>query len=260
MKVASGWILVSGGSSGLGAACVDRFLELGCSVLNFDIAPPRTDVLTRFPNRCQYVSGDVTKEEDVRSAIALGTKRFKKQLSAAITCAGILHSERAVGRDGAGSLDSFRRVVEINLIGTYNVARLSAESMSQVEVPVADADADAERGVIVMTASIAAFDGQTGQSAYAASKGGVAAMALPLARDFGRLGIRVVCIAPGVFETPMMQVAPEKVRSGLLAETPFPHRFGEPREFALTVQHVIENAMFNGCTLRLDAGLRMPAK
>jgi NAD(P)-dependent dehydrogenase (short-subunit alcohol dehydrogenase family) len=153
-------------------------------------------------------------------------------------------------------LESFRRVVEVNLIGTFNVVRLSAESMSQAEA----SDPDAERGVIVMTASIAAFDGQTGQSAYAASKGGVAAMALPLARDFGKLGIRVVCIAPGVFETPMMQVAPEKVRSGLLSETPFPHRFGDPREFAMTVQHVIENAMFNGCTLRLDAGLRMPAK
>jgi NAD(P)-dependent dehydrogenase (short-subunit alcohol dehydrogenase family) len=164
-----------------------------------------------------------------------------------------LHGERLLGRDGPASLEAFRRVVDINVCGTFNIVRLAAESMAKGEAT----QPDGERGVIVMTSSIAAFDGQIGQAAYAASKGAVAAMTLPLARELGRFGIRVVSIAPGVFETPMMHSASEKVRQPLLEDSVFPKRFGYPEEFAATVQQIFENPMLNGTVLRLDAGLRM---
>ena len=255
MQIDGNTILISGGSSGLGNACAVRLLQNGAKVILIDIAPPPETMLAATGENCIYIRADVTSELDVKQAIENGVERFGP-LSAAVICAGLLHSERAMGRDGPASLDAFRRVIEINLTGTFNVLRLCADAISKKTVPMPSS----ERGVIVMTSSIAAFDGQIGQSAYSASKGAVAAMTLPLARDLGRLGIRVVSIAPGVFETPMMEVAPEKVRQSLLDETAFPKRFGTPDEFASTVQHVIENAMFNGCTLRLDAGLRMPAK
>ena len=255
MRIEGNTFLIAGGSSGLGNACAQRLLRLGARVLLLDIAAPPEEMLLSYSGSCIFAKADVTNEGDVQSAIDEAVRVFGP-LSAAVICAGILHSERSVGRDGPASLSAFRRVIEINLIGTYNVLRLSAEAISKksVEDPVD------ERGVIVMTSSIAAFDGQTGQSAYAASKGGVASMTLPIARDLSRIGIRVVSIAPGVFETPMMIVAPDKVRQSLLNETAFPKRFGDPDEFASAVQHVIENPMFNGCTLRLDAGLRMPTK
>ncbi len=255
MQIDSGTILISGGSSGLGLACVERFLRAGAKVLIIDIAAPPKEMLASASGRCFYMRADVTKENEVRAAIDEGERNLGP-LSAAVICAGVLHSERSLGRDGPASLDAFRRVIEINLIGTFNVLRLSAEAIAKKTVE----DPASERGVIVMTSSIAAFDGQTGQSAYAASKGGVASMALPIARDLGRVGIRVVSIAPGAFETPMLKAAPDKVRKPLLDESAFPKRFGQPDEFASAVQHVIENSMFNGCTLRLDAGLRMPAK
>jgi NAD(P)-dependent dehydrogenase (short-subunit alcohol dehydrogenase family) len=255
MQIENNLILISGGSSGLGAACAAHFLKLGGKVLLLDIAPPKSSELIDNP-QCLYQRADVTQELDVQHAIEAGQNQLGSALSGAVTCAGVLHSERSVGRDGAGSLSAFRRVIEINLVGTFNVVRLSAEAMAKCTT----VHPDGEKGVIVMTASIAAFDGQTGQSAYAASKGGVAAMTLPLARDLGRSGIRVVSIAPGVFETPMMEVAPGAVRDSLLGQTVFPTRFGQPHEFAMTVQHVMENSMFNGCTIRLDAGLRMPIK
>ncbi len=255
MRIDGNTILIAGGSSGLGNACAQRLLRLGARVLLLDIAAPPEKMMASYSSSCIFAKADVTNEDDVQSAIDEAVQVLGP-LSAAVICAGILHSERSVGREGPASLSAFRRVIEINLIGTYNVLRLSAEAISKKSV---DDPAD-ERGVIVMTSSIAAFDGQTGQSAYAASKGGIASMTLPIARDLSRIGIRVVSIAPGVFETPMMTVAPDKVRQSLLDETAFPKRFGEPDEFASTVQHVIENPMFNGCTLRLDAGLRMPAK
>ncbi len=255
MEIVDSTILISGGSSGLGLACAERFLRGGARVLLIDIRSPPREWLAVTAEDCFYLCADVTKESEVRAAIDEGERRLGP-LSAAVICAGVLHSERSLGRDGPASLDAFRRVIEINLVGTYNVLRLSAEAIAKKTVR----DPASERGVIVMTSSIAAFDGQIGQSAYAASKGGVASMTLPIARDLGRVGIRVVSIAPGVFETPMMKAAPDKVRQSLLDESPFPKRFGDPDEFASTVQHVIENSMFNGCTLRLDAGLRMPAR
>lgn len=255
MKIAGSTILISGGSSGLGAACAQKFLLGGAKVILIDISAPLGEVFAMEKESCIYVRADVTKEDEVRAAIDEGVRRFGP-MSAAVICAGVLHSERSLGRDGPASLDAFRRVIEINLIGTFNVLRLSAEAISKTTVE----DTTLERGVIVMTSSIAAYEGQIGQSAYAASKGGVAAMTLPIARDLGRVGIRVVSIAPGVFETQMMKSAPDKVRQSLLEETVFPIRFGQPEEFASAVQHVIENPMFNGCTIRLDGGLRMRAK
>lgn len=255
MRIDGSTILISGGSSGLGAACAQIFLRRGAKVILIDLVPPLEELMATAPGNCLYRPTDVTKEDEVQAAIDEGVKQFG-QLSAAVICAGVLHSERTLGREGPASLDAFRRVIEINLIGTFNVLRLSADAISKrpVEEPTS------ERGVIVMTSSIAAFDGQIGQSAYAASKGGVASMTLPLARDLGRVGIRVVSIAPGVFETPMLDRAPDKLRQSLLDDTVFPIRFGDPDEFASTVQHVLENEMFNGCTIRLDAGLRMRAK
>ncbi len=255
MRIEGSTILISGGSSGLGLACAQTFLQGGAKVILIDICAPPKEMLAGASGGCFYMRADVTKEDEVRAAIVEG-EHCLGPLSAAVICAGVLHSERSLGRDGPASLDAFRRVIEINLIGTFNVLRLSAEAISKKSVE----DSASERGVIVMTSSIAAFEGQIGQSAYAASKGGVASMTLPIARDLGRVGIRVVSIAPGVFETPMMKAAPDKVRQSLLDESPFPKRFGDPDEFASAVQHVIENSMFNGCTLRLDAGLRMPAR
>lgn len=255
MKIHGSTILISGGSSGLGNACARRFLERGANVILLDIVPPKDDLLETHRGRCCYVAADVTSDSGVRSAIEEGESQCGP-IHAGVVCAGILHSERSLGKTGAASLDAFRRVIEVNLIGTFNVVRLCAESIAKRPAqPPSN-----ERGVIVMTSSIAAFDGQTGQSAYAASKGAVASMTLPLARDLGRVGIRVVSIAPGVFETPMMAVAPDAIRQSLLDQSAFPMRFGESYEFASTVEHVIENEMFNGCTLRLDAGLRMPIK
>jgi len=255
MKIDGNTILISGGSSGLGNACAVRLLRCGAKVILIDIAAPPEAMLAAAAGNCMFFRADVTNALDVKLAIEKGVERFGP-LSAAVICAGVLHSERLLGRDGPASLEAFRRVIEINLTGTFNVLRLCADTISKKTV----VEPTSERGVIVMTSSIAAFDGQIGQSAYAASKGAVAAMTLPLARELGRSGIRVVSIAPGVFETPMMEVAPDTVRQSLLDQTAFPKRFGEPDEFASTVQHVIENEMFNACTLRLDAGLRMAAK
>jgi NAD(P)-dependent dehydrogenase (short-subunit alcohol dehydrogenase family) len=252
MQISGKTILVSGASSGLGGACVKQMIGLGARVIGIDRSPP-SGQLTGFTND-QYWHGqsDVTDEQSVRDAIEQGTSRFGN-LSGAIACAGVLHGERLLGRDGPASLEAFRRVVDINVCGTFNIVRLAAESMAKGEAT----QPDGERGVIVMTSSIAAFDGQIGQAAYAASKGAVGAMTLPLARELGRFGIRVVSIAPGVFETPMMQAASEKVRQPLLEDSVFPKRFGYPEEFAATVQQIFENPMLNGTVLRLDAGLRM---
>ncbi len=256
MQISDATVLISGASSGLGEACAKRFLAGNAKVAMLDLRPPKDgSLLANYPDHCRFFAGDVTSESDIARAVSEIESEFGN-IAVAVTCAGILHSERCVGKEGPASLSAFSRVLEVNLIGTFNVVRLAAASMCKCQ----PSEKDGERGVIVMTSSIAAFDGQVGQAAYAASKGGVASMTLPLARELGRMGIRVVSVAPGVFETPMMQVAPDKVRQSLLDCTPFPNRFGEPSEFAQAVEHVVTNAMFNGSTLRLDAGLRMPVK
>jgi NAD(P)-dependent dehydrogenase (short-subunit alcohol dehydrogenase family) len=201
-----------------------------------------------------FVSTDVTSEEAVRAAIATGVEKFGP-LRGLVACAGVLHAERVLGRDSVASLHEFRRVIDVNLIGTFNSARLTAEAIARSEP-----GEDGLRGVVIMTSSVSAFDGQIGQAAYSASKGGVASLTLPMAREFGQHGIRVISIAPGVFDTPMMQAAPDKVRQSLIDQTPFPHRLGNPNEFAAFVCHIFENNMLNGCVLRLDGAMRMGPK
>lgn len=197
---------------------------------------------------------DVTREEDGKAAVALAVSAFG-HLHGLVNCAGIAPAEKVVGREQPHRLETFARAVQINLIGTFNMIRLAAEAMAKNSP-----GEDGERGVIVNTASIAAFDGQIGQAAYAASKGGVAAMTLPIARELARLGIRVVTIAPGVFETPMMTGFPEEVQKALAASVPFPARLGQPEEFATLVRHICENRMLNGEVIRLDGALRMPPR
>jgi NAD(P)-dependent dehydrogenase (short-subunit alcohol dehydrogenase family) len=254
MEIANSTILVTGGSSGLGAACVEVLARRGAKVIIADVVPPRDDSLGQSSDRTFFVKTDVANEVDVRSAIAAGEEEFGP-LRAVVTCAGILGAERVLGREGIASLDAFRRVIDVNLIGTFNTVRLAVEAIARNEP-----QADELRGVVVMTSSVAAYEGQIGQAAYSASKGGVASLTLPLARELGQHGIRVVSIAPGVFDTPMMQAAPAKVRQSLADQIPFPHRLGQPTEFAAMVCHVIENNMLNGCVLRLDGAIRMGPK
>jgi NAD(P)-dependent dehydrogenase (short-subunit alcohol dehydrogenase family) len=254
MRIDGSTILVTGGSSGLGAACVDMFVGRGALAIIADLASPTEDVLKGFSERVLFVKTDVTSEADVRAAIAAGEERFGS-LRGVVTCAGVLHAERVLRRSGVASLEAFRRVIEINLNGTFNAVRLAAEAIAK-STPMEDD----LRGVAVMASSVSAFEGQIGQTAYAASKGGVAALTLPLARELGSQGIRVVSIAPGVFDTPMMQAAPDKVRQSLAEQIPFPHRLGNPAEFAAMVCHAFENNMLNGCVLRLDGAIRMGAK
>lgn len=247
--------LIAGGASGLGAACVRRLAAAGASVVIADTSAAAGQALAaELGERVAFVETDVTSAESGQAAVELAIQRFGG-LHGLVNCAGILGAGRIVGRDSPHDLDLFRRVIEVNLVGTFNMLRLAAAAMS-LHPP----DAAGERGVIVNTASVAAFEGQIGQAAYAASKGGVASLTLPAARELARLGIRVVTIAPGIFETPMMQAAPDAVRQSLADQTAFPPRFGRPDEFAQLVQQTIENPMLNGCTLRLDGAVRMAAK
>lgn len=250
MSFLSPAVVVTGGSSGLGAACVRRLASQGAQGVIADLSPPSPELLSEVHAQFVYEQVDVTNELAVQQALQHAAALAP--LRAVISCAGVLHAERILKRSGPASLADFRRVIDINLCGTFNVLRLAAEAMRNNEP-----DADGERGVIVLTSSIAAFEGQLGQAAYAASKGGVAALTLPAARELGRVGIRVVTIAPGVFDTPLMQQASTEVRESLAAQIPFPQRFGKPDEFAALVKHVLENKMLNGVTLRLDGGLRM---
>ena len=247
-------LLIAGGSSGLGAACVRRLAGGGGRGVIADVKPPQPSLLEDCGQRFAFCTADVTDEAALGAAMATAQERFGP-LRGVVVCAGILHAERILGRQGLCDLNAFRRVVEVNLVGTFNVLRLAADFM-QNNVP----DAEGQRGVIITTASTAAFEGQIGQAAYAASKGGIAAMTLPAARELGRFGIRVVSIAPGVFETPMMQATSEEQRQAFQSQIPFPPRFGRPEEFAALVEHVLANRMLNGTVIRLDGGLRMAAR
>ena len=246
MQVEGNTFLVTGGGSGLGAATA-RLLEGGkANVVVADLRGEGGGVNSRF------VETDVTDEASVRGAVGAALEHFGG-LHGAINCAGVASAEKTLGRKGPHSLGSFTQVVQVNLIGTFNVVRLAAEAMAKNE----PTDADGERGVIVNTASVAAFDGQVGQVAYAASKGGVVAMTLPVARDLAPLGIRVMAIAPGIFDTPMMAGLPEAARESLGKQVPFPPRLGRPEEYAALVGHIIENRMLNGEVIRLDGAIRM---
>jgi NAD(P)-dependent dehydrogenase (short-subunit alcohol dehydrogenase family) len=255
MQVTGSVFLVTGGSSGLGAGCARRFVRHGARVVLMDRnALPGKALADELGERAFFVHGDVTSESDVANALAEARSKWGR-LHGVIHCAGILHAARMVGKEGPMPLDAFARVIHVNVVGTFNVLRMVAAALA-----TEPANAEGERGVMVTTASVAAFDGQIGQAAYSASKGAVASMTLPLARELGRSGIRIVSIAPGVFETPMMQAAPDAVRNSLVEQIPFPPRFGDPEEYAALAQHIVENPMLNGTTIRLDGAIRMGPK
>lgn len=251
MNVASAVALVAGGASGLGLATVRRLAAAGAQVVLADL--PSSDgraVAEQAGPGVRFVPADVTDEDAVAAAVATAAELGR--LNVAVNCAGIGPPARIVARDGAPApLDGFRRVLEVNLVGTFNVLRLAAAEMVRH-----DADGE-ERGVIVNTASAAAFDGQIGQAAYSASKGGVVGMTLPIARDLADKRIRVVTIAPGLFATPLLLGLPQEALDSLGAQVPHPSRLGDPSEFALLVEHIVENPMLNGETIRLDGAIRM---
>jgi NAD(P)-dependent dehydrogenase (short-subunit alcohol dehydrogenase family) len=247
--------IVAGGASGLGAATARALAERGARVAIADLQEDRANDLARqLGDAAVAFRCDVTDEGDVEGAIA-GAVEALDEIRLTVNCAGIGWAERTVSKRGPAQLQPFETVVRVNLIGTFNVLRLGAAAMSQNEP-----DEGGERGVVVMTASIAAFDGQIGQTAYSASKGGVVALTLPAARDLARQGIRVCTIAPGTFDTPLLAALPEENRQALGEQIPFPSRLGQPSEYAALALHIAENPMLNGETIRLDGALRMPPR
>jgi NAD(P)-dependent dehydrogenase (short-subunit alcohol dehydrogenase family) len=241
--------LVAGGASGLGEATARELAVRGARVTIADLNEERGGALANELGGA-FVAADVTDESQVQAAVDA-----VEQMRLAVSCAGIGWAERTVKNDGPAALQPFETVVRVNLIGTFNVLRLAAAAMAAGEP-----DAEGERGAIVLTASIAAFDGQIGQTAYAASKGGVVGLTLPAARDLARLGIRVCTIAPGLFDTPLLAGLPDEARRALGEQIPFPSRLGRPEEYARLACHIAENPMLNGEVLRLDGALRMPPK
>ncbi|ARU88616.1 3-hydroxyacyl-CoA dehydrogenase [Pseudomonas sp. M30-35] len=255
MQIEQRVFLITGGSSGLGLATARKLVEAGAKVVLADINQQAGQArATELGESALFVAVDITQEADASKAITQTLEHFGG-LHGLVNCAGIAPAEKLLGRNGVHALESFRKVVDVNLIGTFNMLRLAAEAIAQSEP-----QADGERGVMINTASVAAFDGQIGQAAYAASKSAVVGLTLPLARELARSGIRVMCIAPGIFETPMMAGMPQEVRDGLAANVPFPPRLGKPEEYASLVLHIIQNSMLNGEVIRLDGALRMAAK
>lgn len=254
MNIEGSVALVTGGASGLGGAAAKALYDAGASVVIVDLATSNGDVAAKeLGDRARFAPADVTSEEDVKAAV--GVAADLGELRVVVNCAGVGFPGRVLTRDGEPSdLDRFEFVVRVNLIGTFNVLRLAAAEIAK-QPPVGE-----ERGVIVNTASIAAFDGQIGQAAYAASKGGIVGMTLPVARDLASKQIRCVAIAPGTFDTPMLAGLPEEARQKLADGIPHPHRLGNPVEFAALVAHVVENPMLNGEVIRLDGALRMPPR
>jgi 3-hydroxyacyl-CoA dehydrogenase / 3-hydroxy-2-methylbutyryl-CoA dehydrogenase len=246
--------LVAGGASGLGAATARELAARGARVAVVDLNEEAAEDLAGELDGAVARRADVTDEAELRLAVEAATEAFG-ELRLAVSCAGIGWAERTVSKRGPANLQPFETVVRVNLIGTYNVLRLTAAAMAANE-----ADEEGERGAVVMTASAAAFDGQIGQTAYAASKGGVVGLTLPAARDLSRLGIRVCTIAPGLFDTPLLAALPEDARAELGTQIPFPPRLGRPEEYAQLACQIAENTMLNGETIRLDGALRMPPR
>ncbi|XP_045458366.1 3-hydroxyacyl-CoA dehydrogenase type-2 [Melitaea cinxia] len=246
--------LVTGGGSGLGRATAEQLLKQGGSVIICDLPNSKgQETAKQLGQNVAFVPGDVTSEQDIKAALQATVDKFGR-LDVAVNCAGIATATRTYNfkKDQPFDLNIFKKTVEINLIGTFNVIRLAAGLIGK-NAP----DADGQRGVIINTASIAAYDGQIGQAAYSASKAGVVGMTLPIARDLSKQGIRVVTIAPGLFRTPLLESLPEAGLRALEATVPFPSRLGRPEEFALLVQTIIQNPMLNGETIRIDGSLRM---
>ncbi|MBI2336561.1 MAG: 3-hydroxyacyl-CoA dehydrogenase [Deltaproteobacteria bacterium] len=244
--------LVTGGASGLGLGCVKTLLKAGSKVLILDVGEDQgLKAQKEFGENCLFIKTDVTNAEQVQAALDTVQKKWGV-LHIAINCAGIAFAIKTLSKKGPSDLESFIKTLQVNLVGTFNVTRLAANLM-QNNTP----NTHGERGVIINTASIAAFDGQVGQAAYSASKGGIVGMTLPIARDLAPYGIRVNTIAPGLFDTPLLQKLPEPARTALAQQIPFPKRFGDPLEFAALAKLIIENPMLNGETIRLDGALRM---
>ncbi|AEJ43333.1 3-hydroxyacyl-CoA dehydrogenase [Alicyclobacillus acidocaldarius] len=249
MKLDGATFIVTGGGSGLGEATARAFAEAGARVAIFDIQEERGKRVAEEIGG-QFFRVDVTDEDAVRRAV--GEAAEGGVLRGAVNCAGIAAVEKILSKRGVHALESFARVIQINLVGTFNVLRLVAARVA--EAPALE---DGERGVIINTASIAAYEGQIGQAAYSASKGGIVGLTLPAARELAAYGIRVVAIAPGIFETPLLMGLPEAARQSLGQQVPFPQRLGRPREYAFLARHIVENPMLNGEVIRLDGALRM---
>ena len=244
--------VVTGGASGLGRATAERLLAAGAAVALLDRpASPGADIAKTMGQRATFTPADVTNAEEVSAALQTAGERLGG-VNVLVNCAGIGTAMKTFGRSGPAKLEEFTRVVQVNLIGTFNCIRLAAALMAK-NAP----GADGVRGVVIITASVAAFDGQIGQAAYSASKGGIVGRTLPIARDLAELGIRVVTIAPGIFDTPLLATLPDPVRVSLGKQVPFPSRLGRPPEFAALALHIIENSMLNGETIRLDGAIRM---
>jgi len=253
MQIKNSVFLVTGGASGLGAATAQMAAANGAKVVIADLQAEAGEKLAKEIGG-KYCKCDVTSEADGKAAVAAAVQSFGG-LHVLVNCAGIGVAERTIGKEAPHDLARFTRVITINLIGTFNMIRLAADAMAK-----AGPNAAGERGVIINTASVAAYDGQIGQAAYSASKGGVVGMTLPIARDLSRNGIRVVTIAPGLFLTPMMQGLPKDSQDSLGKQVPFPPRLGKPEEYAALAKHIVENEMLNGETIRLDGAIRMAPK
>jgi len=252
MKIKDSTFMITGGSSGLGASCVRRFSDGGAKVVIADVDDDAGEALdAELGDAVRFVHTNVVSEGSVAKAVDLAVNDFGA-LHGAINCAGIAIAMKVLSSRGNHDLGAFAKVIAVNLTGTFNVIRLAAEVMTK-----GDANAAGERGVIINTASVAAFEGQIGQAAYSASKGGIISMTLPIARELARYGIRVVTLAPGLFDTPMLSGLPEKARISLAQQIPFPSRLGRPDEYAALAQHIVENEMLNGEVIRLDGAVRM---
>jgi NAD(P)-dependent dehydrogenase (short-subunit alcohol dehydrogenase family) len=255
LKLSEAKAVITGGASGLGFASAQRVIAAGGQVVLLDINDDLgAESVAKLGDRASYISTDVASEESVKAAI-LAAKEAMGGITLAINCAGVANAGRALGREGPWPTENFNRVIQINLVGTFNVTKEAAAIMNENEP-----NEDGERGVIISTASIAAFEGQIGQAAYAASKGGVHAMMLPLAREFAGFGIRVNTIAPGIMLTPMMSGMPDEVQESLANQVPFPKRLGHPEEYANTVAFIYETTYVNSETIRCDGAIRMQAK
>jgi NAD(P)-dependent dehydrogenase (short-subunit alcohol dehydrogenase family) len=255
MEIRNNTFVVTGGASGLGAATVEMIAAEGGNVIIADLSKEAGEALaSKLGKQSRFVQCDVSREDHAKAAVEAATQQFGA-IHGLVNCAGIAIGEKTVGRDGPHRLESFAKVININLIGSFNMIRLAADAMSKQEP-----NADGERGVIVNTASVAAFDGQIGQAAYSASKGGIVGMTLPIARDLSRTGVRVLTIAPGIFETAMLKGMPADVQESLGKQVPFPSRLGRPAEFAQLVQSIFSNVMLNGEVIRLDGAIRLAPK
>jgi NAD(P)-dependent dehydrogenase (short-subunit alcohol dehydrogenase family) len=255
MRLGGRTILVTGGASGLGGATVDMVVAAGGRALIVDINEPLGQAkVSALGDAVRFVKADVTSEIDIQRAVDVAVSELDG-LHGVVNAAGVAPAERVLPKEAVQPLEHFTRTIQINLVGTFNVIRLAAAAMARNAPNEAG-----ERGVIVNTASVAAFDGQIGQAAYSASKGGIVAMTLPIAREFARMGVRVMTVAPGTFDTPLMAGLPQAARESLAEQVPFPSRLGRPDEYAALVRHIFENEMLNGEVIRLDGAIRMAPK